>query len=255
MRESGPPPRAGQPDRDDRRSVGTRRGSRSPGRFVLAMPMSMVETRQLDFSRHTARLREQIDAALDKCVPTGGGCPVELGEAIRWSLLAPGKRMRPMLVLMAAEACGGSPEAAMPAACAVEMIHAYSLVHDDLPAMDDDDLRRGRPTCHKRFGEAVAILAGDALLAMAFEAVAEGLKPPEVAAACCAALARAAGLRWVTMRVFASEGVFASVNACATPDSGTPVDTRVSVRPQPEPARSDMSRNPAQLFVQAVFRK
>ena len=121
------------------------------------------------------------------------GCPANLREAIRYSLLAPGKRLRPMLVLLAAEAVGGSIEAAMPAACAVEMIHAYSLVHDDLPGMDDDDLRRGQPTCHKKYGEATAILAGDALLTMAFEVVARQIEPPEVAAACCAALAEAAG--------------------------------------------------------------
>ena len=81
----------------------------------------------------------------------------------------------------------------MPAACAVEMIHAYSLIHDDLPAMDDDDLRRGRPTCHKVFGEAMAILAGDGLLSLAFQVLAEGIRPPAVAAACCAALAEASG--------------------------------------------------------------
>jgi geranylgeranyl diphosphate synthase type II len=112
---------------------------------------------------------------------------------MRYSLLAPGKRLRPILVLLAAEACGADPEAAMPAACAVEMVHAYSLIHDDLPAMDDDDLRRGRPTCHKAFGEATAILAGDALLTLAFEVLAKEVQPPEVAAACCAALAEAAG--------------------------------------------------------------
>src|SRR5947207_2571407 len=94
---------------------------------------------------------------------------------------------------MAAEACGGDDEAALPAACAVEMIHCYSLIHDDLPAMDDDDLRRGRPTCHKAFDEATAILAGDALLTLAFETIATHVRPPEVAAACCAALAEAAG--------------------------------------------------------------
>ena len=103
----------------------------------------------------------------------GDGCPARLREAMRYSLLAPGKRLRPMLVLLAAEACGGSIEAAMPAACAVEMVHAYSLIHDDLPAMDDDDLRRGRPTCHKAFDEATAILAGDALLTLAFEVLAK----------------------------------------------------------------------------------
>ncbi len=112
---------------------------------------------------------------------------------MRYALLAPGKRLRPMLALLAAEACGSPAERAMPAACAVEMVHAYSLVHDDLPAMDDDDLRRGRPTCHKEFDEATAILAGDALLALAFEVLATEVQPPETAAACCAAMALAAG--------------------------------------------------------------
>jgi len=112
---------------------------------------------------------------------------------MRFSLLTPGKRLRPMLVLMAAEACGGSVEGAMPAACAVEMVHAYSLIHDDLPAMDDAELRRGQPTCHKMFGEAMAILAGDALLTLAFHVLANEVRPPETAVACCAALAHAAG--------------------------------------------------------------
>src|SRR5579884_941885 len=109
---------------------------------------------------------------------------------MRYSLLAPGKRLRPILTAMATEACGGGDP--WPAACAVEMIHAYSLIHDDLPAMDDDDLRRGQPTCHKKFGEALAILAGDALLTMAFEVLAEGY-PNRTASACCRELARAAG--------------------------------------------------------------
>ena len=112
----------------------------------------------------TDQLRSQIDAALDEYTQFDAACPDQLKEAIRYALLAPGKRLRPRLVLLAAEACGGSAAAAIPAACAVEMIHAYSLVHDDLPAMDDDDLRRGRPTCHKAFDEATAILVGDALL-------------------------------------------------------------------------------------------
>lgn len=122
----------------------------------------------------------------------GEGCPPVLMEAMRYSLLAPGKRLRPILVLMAAEACGGSDEIALPAACAVEMIHTYSLVHDDLPAMDDDDLRRGLPTCHKQFGEAAAILVGDALLTLAFEVLATQC-PPATAAASCRELARASG--------------------------------------------------------------
>jgi geranylgeranyl diphosphate synthase type II len=124
--------------------------------------------------------------------PDDGRCPAALIEAMRYSLLAPGKRLRPLLVILAAEACGGRDVDAIPAACAVEMVHVYSLIHDDLPAMDDDDLRRGQPTCHKQFGEAMAILAGDALLTMAFQVLAEHY-PPATAAACCRELARGAG--------------------------------------------------------------
>lgn len=118
--------------------------------------------------------------------------PATLIDAMRYSLLAPGKRLRPALVFMAAQAAGGSDEPAIPGACAVEMIHTYSLIHDDLPAMDDDDLRRGMPTCHKKYGEALAILAGDALLTMAFQVLAEHL-PAKTAAASCAALAIGSG--------------------------------------------------------------
>jgi geranylgeranyl diphosphate synthase type II len=120
-------------------------------------------------------------------VPAG-----RLVESMRYCLLAPGKRLRPALVVWAAEAAGGTWQQAGPAAAAVEMIHAYSLVHDDLPAMDDDDLRRGRPTCHRAFDEATAILCGDALQALAFETLAEGL-PDALAARSCRVLARAAG--------------------------------------------------------------
>ncbi len=138
-------------------------------------------------------MAELIDSALDSYTQFDSDCPAHLREAIRYALLAPGKRLRPRLVLMAAEACGASVEAALPAACAVEMIHAYSLVHDDLPAMDDDDLRRGRPTCHKAYGEDVAILVGDALLALAFEVLATRINPASTAAKCCAVLGHAAG--------------------------------------------------------------
>ncbi len=148
---------------------------------------------QPELDRQRRRLRPLIDAALDRYTQLDEGCGSQLAEAIRYALLGAGKRLRPQLVLLAAEACGGTVDAALPAACAVEMIHAYSLVHDDLPAMDDDDLRRGRPTCHKVFGEAVAILVGDALLARAFEILATDVEPPEVAARCCAVLGRAAG--------------------------------------------------------------
>jgi geranylgeranyl diphosphate synthase type II len=126
--------------------------------------------------------------------PDDADCPPRLREAMQYSLLAGGKRLRPVLVLAACETCGGSIEAALPAACAIELVHTYSLIHDDLPAMDDDDWRRGRPTNHVQFGEALAILAGDALLTLAFEVLAREVQPPEVAAACCADLASAAGM-------------------------------------------------------------
>jgi geranylgeranyl diphosphate synthase, type II len=153
----------------------------------------MAITDSSSFPALAQSLGPRIDAALADRTNLGTGCPTRLREAIRYSLLAPGKRLRPMLVLLAAKTCGGSLDTALPAACAVEMIHAYSLIHDDLPAMDDDDLRRGRPTCHKAFDEATAILAGDALLTLAFEVLANEIQPPAVAAACCAALAEAAG--------------------------------------------------------------
>lgn len=133
-----------------------------------------------------------VERELDAAAKPQEGCPERLGEAIRYSLLAPGKRLRPCLVLAAAEACSGSFDAALPAAVAVEMIHSYSLIHDDLPAMDDDDLRRGRPTCHRQFDEATAILAGDALLTRAFEVLATQLPPTKVARA-VGILANAAG--------------------------------------------------------------
>ncbi len=110
--------------------------------------------------------------------------PPILLEAMAYSLFAPGKRLRPLLCLLACEAVGGRPEQSLPAGCAVEMIHTYSLIHDDLPAMDDDDLRRGLPTCHKKYGDAMAILAGDALLSVAFEVLATGCDSRIVAVSC-----------------------------------------------------------------------
>lgn len=137
--------------------------------------------------------RDRIDERLDAYSQLDSDCPDHLREAIRYCLLAPGKRIRPLLVLTAAKICGGTIENALPAACAVEMIHNYSLIHDDLPAMDDDELRRGRPTCHIQFDEATAILAGDALIPLAFEVIVRDIKPAEVANQCVAVLARAAG--------------------------------------------------------------
>jgi geranylgeranyl diphosphate synthase type II len=113
-----------------------------------------------------------VDAALDRFLPKARTKPSTLHKAMRYSLFAGGKRLRPIACLAAAEACGGTLEAALPAACAVECIHTYSLIHDDLPCMDDDDFRRGRPTSHKVFGEGIAVLAGDALLTQAFEILA-----------------------------------------------------------------------------------
>lgn len=153
-----------------------------------------MTTAAAGFLEATAELRQQVDAALARKIDLlPSGCPDALRQAMAYSLLAPGKRLRPLMVLLAAEACGTGAAAALPAACAVEMIHCYSLIHDDLPAMDDDDLRRGRPTNHKVYGEAMAILAGDALLTLAFDVLANQIEPPHVAAACCAALGRAAG--------------------------------------------------------------
>jgi len=150
--------------------------------------------------RSLERVRSFTDARLDAAIELSPEASPRLVDAMRYALLAPGKRLRPALVLWAASACRGGMglsceeawEVATPAAVAVEMIHAYSLVHDDLPAMDDDDLRRGRPTCHRQFDEATAILCGDALQAMAFETLAKGM-PAATAAQGCLVLARAAG--------------------------------------------------------------
>ena len=120
--------------------------------------------------------------------------PAGLGEAMRYAVLDGGKRLRPLLVLAACEAVGGNAQAALRAACAVELIHAYSLVHDDMPCMDNDVMRRGKPTVHVRFGEARALLAGDALQALAFELLTpEDGVPPAMQARLCRELARAAG--------------------------------------------------------------
>jgi geranylgeranyl diphosphate synthase type II len=126
--------------------------------------MSANET----FTDYLARRAAEVNQWLDRLVPSETTPPEQLHRAMRYSLLAGGKRLRPSLTLAAGEALGADTDDLMPAACAIEMIHTYSLIHDDLPAMDNDDLRRGRPTCHKAFGEAVAILAGDALLTQAF---------------------------------------------------------------------------------------
>ena len=115
--------------------------------------------------------QKRIDRTLDRYLPGESTRPATIHKAMRYSLFAGGKRLRPILTLAAAEACEGRIEHALPFACAMECIHTYSLVHDDLPSMDNDDFRRGRPTCHKVFGENIAVLAGDALLTIAFEII------------------------------------------------------------------------------------
>ena len=125
----------------------------------------------MDLKRYLVARQKEVDRALDRFLPKASTRPATIHKAMRYSLFAGGKRLRPILCLAAAEACGGKIGTALPLACAVECIHTYSLIHDDLPSMDNDDFRRGRPTCHKIFGDGIAVLAGDALLTIAFEIV------------------------------------------------------------------------------------
>jgi geranylgeranyl diphosphate synthase type II len=152
-------------------------------------------TRLDDYLREARReLDEVLSSYLPRAIDDASTlCPARLAEAMRYSVMAGGKRLRPVLCLMAAEACGGARPAAVPAACALELVHTYSLIHDDLPAMDDDDLRRGRPTCHKAFDEATAVLAGDGLLTLAFELIVRHVEPAVAAVGCARVLAEAAG--------------------------------------------------------------
>ncbi len=149
-----------------------------------------------DLAAYLKTQRRTIDAALRRALPPESAAPRSLHRAMRYSMFAGGKRLRPVICLAAATACGGSAGDALPLACAVECIHTYSLIHDDLPCMDDDDLRRGHPTCHRAFGESLAVLAGDALQPLAFE-LAAGARPTRryPASAMVAELARAAGSR------------------------------------------------------------
>lgn len=131
----------------------------------------------MDLEAYLAEKRILVERALEEYIPWRGGPSALLHDAMRYSLLAGGKRIRPILHLASVEACGGDPMACLGFACALEMIHTYSLIHDDLPSMDNDELRRGRPTNHVVYGEAIALLAGDALLTEAFRVIAqEGLK-------------------------------------------------------------------------------
>ncbi|MGA0849038.1 MAG: polyprenyl synthetase family protein, partial [Chthoniobacterales bacterium] len=149
-----------------------------------------------DLNRWIKRTRALVEKSLRASVPAATTKPATIHRAMRYSLLSGGKRLRPLLCCAASEACGGTARVALPAACAVEMVHAYSLIHDDLPCMDDDDLRRGKPTSHVVFGEGMAVLAGDALLTEAFAMLAKAEpKKRYTAAALVAELARAAGSR------------------------------------------------------------
>jgi len=144
----------------------------------------------------TRACQARVEAALDRCLPDAEIQPPQLHAAMRYAVLNGGKRVRPTLVYAAAQALGLAPQQVDAPACAVELIHGYSLIHDDLPAMDDDDLRRGRPTCHKAFDEATAILAGDALQTLAFQTLAESDSlSPAARVAMIATLSLAAGSR------------------------------------------------------------
>ncbi len=164
-----------------------------------ATPPAPRPDRQAPFEEYVRRSRAAVDAALDRLLPSPPECPPLIAEAVRYSVFAGGKRLRPLLALAAADAvtAGGPPAddaAVLPAACAVEMIHTYSLIHDDLPAMDDDTRRRGRPTSHVVYGEGIAVLAGDGLLTEAFRVLARHPPgdAPEVAARKLRVLARVA---------------------------------------------------------------
>ena len=151
---------------------------------------------RFDLQAYLKERRTLVDQALEAFLPPADTPPPSVHRAMRYSVMAGGKRLRPILVIAGAEAVGGAPDTVMPTACALELIHTYSLIHDDLPAMDDDDYRRGRPTSHKVFGEAIAILAGDALLTLAFRLIADNtpiVKDPTVLRDVVAEVAGAAG--------------------------------------------------------------
>lgn len=157
------------------------------------MDTRVTQLAELDLRAWSAERLDRVEQALSTWVASDA--PAGLGQAMRYAVLDGGKRLRPLLVLAAAEAVGGNMQAALRAACAVELIHAYSLVHDDMPCMDNDVLRRGKPTVHVQYGEASALLAGDALQALAFELLTpdDGSVPEAMQAQLCRLLARSAG--------------------------------------------------------------
>ncbi len=188
-----------------------------------------------DFAAWQSAQLARVEQALDAWVPPQA--PAGLGQAMRYAVQGGGKRLRPLLALAASEAVAGAPQAALRAACAVELIHAYSLVHDDMPCMDDDVLRRGKPTVHVQFGQAQALLAGDALQALAFEVLTPPPSPDmpaDVQAALCGLLARAAG----------AEGMA----------GGQAVDLASVGRPLAEPELRAMHRRKTGALLQASVR-
>jgi len=176
------------------------------------------------YSFYVEQFQAVVEQELDRLACFNADCPPRLAEATRYSLLAGGKRLRPLLVLLAAEACGGEFRAGLPAAAAIEMVHTYSLIHDDLPAMDDDDLRRGRPTCHRQYDEATAILAGDGLLTLAFETLAAEINDANRAVRCCLELSRAAGVEGMVGGQQADLEAETRFQQSATPEDASPSD-------------------------------
>src|SRR5690242_19527198 len=158
------------------------------------MPSNLFLQNTLELDALLAGSRALVEVELNSLLPSSAAAPEKIHQAIRWSVFAGGKRFRPALLLAVGQAFGASIKQLLKTAAAFEMVHTYSLIHDDLPAMDDDDLRRGRPTCHVRFDEATAILAGDALQTLAFQAIAQDEElGPETRIALISELARAAG--------------------------------------------------------------
>lgn len=147
----------------------------------------------MDIKAYLAAKKDIVNETLETIVPPATSFPPAIHEAMRYSLFAGGKRIRPILAIAAAEALGGKTQGLLPVAAALELIHTYSLIHDDLPAMDNDDLRRGRPTCHKVYGEAIAILAGDGLLTLAFEVLSDPKRLKAVDAATMVSIIREIG--------------------------------------------------------------
>lgn len=155
--------------------------------------MRRVGLRSDSFPDYLRDRRAKVDAELDAILPPANREPRALHRAMRYSVFAGGKRLRPVLCLIAGECAGGRPRSLLVPAAAIELVHTYSLIHDDLPCMDDDDFRRGRPSCHRAHGEGMAVLAGDALLTLAFETLARRIRDPRRAAGLVRELGEAAG--------------------------------------------------------------